>query len=319
MLAFVQNSKDERPQTQSIANPEPLAGEVLIQISAASINHRDVYISQGLYAKIAYPVVFGSDGAGMNGQREVIINPGLYWGDNPHFSSPMFQILGMPRQGTLAESICIPSEYVYDKPLHLSSEEAAALPLAGVTAYRALFSRGRLQAGERILITGIGGGVALFLMQFALAAGAEVWVTSGSEDKISRAMALGAKGGVNYRDENWAKSPDLNAGFDLIVDSAGGEGFGHLLKLARPGGRIVTFGGTRGMVPNFSPQIVFWKQLDILGSTMGTPEEFGAMLHFVNAHRIHPIIDSIYSLADAAAALTRMESGEQFGKICITI
>ncbi|MFN9906412.1 MAG: zinc-binding alcohol dehydrogenase family protein, partial [bacterium] len=156
------------------------------------------------------------------------------------------------------------------KPAHLSFAQAAALPLAGLTAYRALFTKADLKKGEKLLISGIGGGVALIAFQMALAVGAEVWVTSGADDKIELAQQLGAKGGINYKTENWHKSLENNAGggFDVIVDSAGGDGFQYFLDLANPAARIVFYGGTRGSF-KVNPQKMFWKQLTIFGSTMG--------------------------------------------------
>jgi zinc-binding alcohol dehydrogenase/oxidoreductase len=319
MLAFTQAEKGQSPSLQNAPSPTPAEGELLIQIKAAALNHRDVFISKGQYASIRYPVIFGSDGAGLVDGREVILNPGLFWGENPGFSGADFQILGMPRAGTFAEYTTLPAQYVHDKPAHLSWAEAAALPLAGVTAYRALFTRARLRAGERVFITGIGGGVALFALQFAQAAGAEVWVNSGSDEKIAKAIALGAKGGVNYRQTEWFKDPVLSPGFDVIIDGTGGEGLGHLLRLAKPGARIVSYGGTLGMVPNFSPQVLFWKQLQVLGSTMGNEQDFVEMLDFVVQHQIRPVIDSVFPLKDAGQAFQRMEAGEQFGKICLEV
>ncbi len=317
MLAFTQTEKNQSPALQTLPSPTLGEGEVIIQIKAAALNHRDVFISKGMYATIKYPVVFGSDAAGLVEGREVILNPGLFWGENPGFSGPDFQILGMPRAGTFAEYTALPAQYVHDKPTHLSWIEAAALPLAGVTAYRALFTRAGLKTGERVLITGIGGGVALFALQFATAIGAEVWASSGSDEKIAKAIKLGAAGGVNYRQTDWYKNPALNPGFDVVIDGAGGESFGYLLRLAKPGGRIASYGGTLGVVPNFSPQILFWKQLQILGSTMGSEQDFAEMLALVNQHQIRPVVDSVFALKDADKAFQRMEAGEQFGKICL--
>jgi zinc-binding alcohol dehydrogenase/oxidoreductase len=300
-------------------DPQPGEGETVVYLRAAALNHRDVFITQGLYPGIHYPVILGSDGAGtLDDGREVLINPAMGWGDDPHAQSPNFNILGLPRDGTFAERVVAPKEKIYDKPAHLSWEAAAALPLTGVTAYRALFNRGQLRQNDRVLISGIGGGVALFLFQFATAAGAEVWVTSGSEKKIERAVGMGAKGGANYKAEDWPEQLKKQAGgFDLIIDGAGGPGFGHFLKLCRPAARIVIYGGTLGKLPALRPQIIFWKQLSILGSTMGTDAEFAAMLEFVTKHRIEPVIDKVFPLSEGQRAFERMEKGLQFGKIVL--
>src|SRR6185437_7190517 len=175
--------------------------------------------------------------------REVIINPGFGWGKSEHAQSGDFSILGLPRPGTLAQRVAVPAGQLAAKPAHLSWAEAAALPLAGLTAWRALISRAALKPDDRVLISGIGAGTALFALQFAVASGAEVWVTSSSEDKIARAVALGAKGGYLYTQAGWAKTAEKKSGlFNLIVDSAGGPGFDDLITVAAPGARIVFFG-----------------------------------------------------------------------------
>jgi NADPH:quinone reductase-like Zn-dependent oxidoreductase len=300
--------------------PIPGPGEELVALHAAALNHRDVYIQQGLYAGIQTPVILGSDGAGVCKGREVVICPGLYWGNDLRVQSKDFQVLGMPSNGTFAEFVCVPSKNVHPKPAHLDWEAAAALPLAGLTAWRLLFTRCRLQKGERVLITGIGGGVALLGLQLAHAAGAEVWVYSGSDEKIIRAAGLGAAGGANYREAGWDKQlKDKAKGFDLIMDSAGGDGFAALVGLCNPGARIGIYGGSLGKIGGLSPQIVFWKQINILGSSMGTNEEFADMLAFVARHRIVPVVDTSYELADGNAALERMRRGDQFGKIILQI
>ena len=311
--------------------PQPSAGQVRVQIKAAALNHRDVYITQGLYPGIILPIVLGSDGAGcihalgkgvegLSLGQEVLIQPGKNWGADPKVQSFGYQILGLPEDGCLAEYVCVDAEQIVSKPAHLSWEEAAALPLAGLTAWRALMSRAQLQSGERVLISGIGGGVALFAAQFALAAGAEVWVTSGQADKIAKAVELGCKGGVNYKEADWHKQllQAADGGFDVIVDSAGGEGFAKFADLANPGGRIVFYGGTKG---NFSlnPQKVFWKQLSIYGSTMGTAQEFEAMIAFVAQHQIRPIVDSVWPLDQGQAAFDYLDQSQQFGKVVVRV
>lgn len=319
MKALVLTEANSLPKYQETADPIAVEAEVVVDIKAAALNHRDVFVTQGKYSNIRLPIILGSDGAGMYEGQEVLINPALSWGEDPRFQAKNFEILGLPRNGTLAEKIAIPASRLYPKPTHLSWVEAAALPLAGLTAYRALFTKGRCKAGDRVLITGIGGGVALFALQFAKAAGAEVWVTSSSNEKIERAAALGAAGGANYSTADWGKQLETAGGFDIVIDSAGGEGFGTLLKLCKSGARVVSYGGTIGLVPNFSPQILFWKQLEILGTTMGTDEEFGQMLNFVAQHQIHSIVDQVFSLEHGAEAFQRMAEGGQFGKLVIEI
>jgi len=224
----------------------------------------------------------------------------------------------MPTQGTLAEYIKVPLHRLHFSPPHLTVERAAAIPLAGLTAFRALFSRAQARKGDRVLISGIGGGVALFVMQFALAAGLETWVTSSSEPKIERAISMGAKGGVNYKEKDWHKSLQTQAGggFDVIIDSAGGEGFGYFIDIANPAARIAFYGGTQGKF-TVNPQKMFWKQISLLGSTMGSDSEFEQMLAFINQHKIVPVVDSIWMMADVQEAFDYMRNGQQFGKIIL--
>jgi len=328
MKAVLLNSKESAIIVDEI--PAPIHGidEVLIALQASALNHRDVWISKGLYAKIHYPVIPGSDGAGIVissstkqtpvGSR-VLINPNINWGENSSIQSSRYEILGMPSQGTMAEMISVPAHRVHPIPEHLTFEQAAALPLAGLTAYRAVFTKGLIQSGNTVLITGIGGGVALMAMQFALAAGAKVYVTSGSQTKIDKAMQLGASGGALYTDVNWAKNliGEIPNGFDCIIDSAGGPEWSNVTSLITMGGRLVFYGATLGNVPDLSLQRLFWKQITICGSTMGNDAEFEMMLHFCEHHRIVPIIDSMFSIDIAELAFTHLDKGQQFGKIIL--
>ena len=196
------------------------------------------------------------------------------------------------------KKITVNPDRLHDKPAHLSFEEASALPLAGMTAYRALFTKGRASKETKVLINGVGGGVALFAFQFAIAIGAEVFVTSSSEEKINKAIELGAKGGINYKIEKWSKQFMKEFGrVDVVIDSAGGDGFAQLARICKPLARIAVYGGTRGMSA-FSPQDLFFKELEIMGSTMGNDQEFGQMVELVNTHQIKPVVDSVFGLAD---------------------
>ncbi len=318
MKAVVLTDIGAFPVVRDMPEPRPLRGQVVVSLQAAALNHRDLWIVQGKYPGIKVGTILGSDGAGLIDDRAVLINPSLGWGDDPRVQGTDYEILGMPRHGTFAEYVAIESSQVVDMPSHLSFEQGAALPLAGLTAWRALFTKGQPQYNDRILISGIGGGVALMACQFALAAGYEVWVTSGHDSKIARARQLGVAGGVNYRQADWHKELKARAGlFDLIIDSAGGSSFGLLAQLVAPAGRIVIYGGTLGAIEGLSPQTLFWRQATILGTTMGTQEEFAKMIAFVAEHRLVPVIDSVWPLAEADGAFAKMQAGQQFGKIVL--
>lgn len=315
----------------TVAQPHAGPGEVLVKLQAAALNHRDVWIKTGQYAGLKFPVIPGSDGAGIVvecgpgvdtawNEQEVIINPAFDWGHSEAAQSPRFSILGLPKDGTFAEFIKVPVSQLAHKPSHLSWEQAAALPLAGLTAYRALFKRAQMLAHERVLINGIGAGTALFALQFAVAAGALPCVTSSSPWKLERAHELGAKAGVLYNLPEWHSEFAKHHGpFEVIIDSAGGHGFGDLLDLAAPGGRIVFFGATRGNPGDLQLRKIFWRQLSLLGTTMGSPSDFTEMVQFVKAHAIKPVVSEVLPLKDIGAAFNRMERGEQFGKLVIQL
>lgn len=315
---------------EDIPKPEINDDEILIKVVSASVNHRDVYISEGAYSKINLPVVLGSDCSGIVGSvgtgvkkfkpgDEVIINPGMNWGVNENFQSREFKILGMPDNGTFAEFVKINQVYVWPKPSHLNFTQASAFPLAGITAYRALFKKAKLKKSENILITGIGGGVATLAMMFAISTGAHVFVTSGSDAKIKIAVSIGAKAGVNYNDNDWDKKINLHAGnkIDVIIDGTGSSNISKAVELCSYGGRIVSYGATLGSADNFSLHRVYWKQLKLYGSTMGSQKDFSEMLEFINAHKVVPVIDKVFSLENICDAFKRMGHSEQFGKIII--
>ena len=305
---------------QDVPEPQPGDGRSLVSLRAAALNRRDYWITQGMYPGVSTPCILGSDGSGVAGDRDVIICPGIAWGDSQRAQQAGFRILGMPDDGTFAESVAVPTVLLHDKPSHLSWHEAAALPLAGLTAYRALVVQAGLQPGQMILISGAGGGVAVFAVQFAVALGANVFVTSSSDEKIGRAMELGAAAGANYRTDGWTKEFRKRYGsMDVVIDSAGGEGYNDLLGLLRPGGRIVSYGVTAGSPGKLDMFRVFWNQLHIVGSTMGSPDDFTAMLQFVNEHRLHPVVDRVVPLAHGSELIASMGGMSQFGKLVLDI
>lgn len=311
---------------KDIPIPIPGTGEVLVELHYAALNHLDLWTIRSRNEDI----VLGSDGAGIIHDtgagvdrsligKQVMINPGIGWGNDPRIASDSFDILGTYSKGTLAAFVCVPQENVFEIPSYLSMKEAAAIPMAGVTAFRALFTKARLTQSDRVLITGIGGGVALFLLQFAVAAGAEVYVTSSSDEKIQKATSLGAAGGFNYTSGDWVAQAKSAGGFDVIIDSAAGNGFAALTEVAAPAARIVLFGRTAGEINHLNPGIIFNKQLSIMGTLMGTNEEFRAMLAYCSSHAIQPVIDSAFPLSNITAAFDRLTDHSHFGKVRISL
>ncbi len=317
---------------------EPVAGpgQVVVALKAAALNRRDYWITQGMYPGIKTPVILGSDGAGVVSAvgenvdtqwmgKEVILNPGMHW-DAPDGTRSTrsqddgFQILGMPEDGTFAEQLAIDVRYVYEKPAHLDWYQAASLPLAGLTAYRAVFVQGQLQPGQRVLVTGVGGGVATFALQFAARFGANVLVTSSSSQKLEQARKLGAVAGFDYRQPDWSQSAVEECGVpQLIIDGAGGKGYAALLSMVDFGGRIVNYGATAGAPESIDMFKLFWKQIALQGTTMGSPDDFSNMLQFVEEHKIEPAIDQVVPLDQVNQALGRMQQSDQFGKLVLKI
>ncbi|MCU0793462.1 MAG: zinc-binding dehydrogenase [Opitutaceae bacterium] len=300
-------------EVREVPEPVPASGEVLVRIRAAALNHRDLWIKLGQYAGLQFPCTPGSDGVGevcavgpgVDAEtaarwmgRRVVINPAFDWGSDP---------------------VAVPVDQLAEAPAHLSDDEAAALPLAGLTAWRAVMTRGAVRRGDKVLISGVGGGAAVAALQFAVAAGAKTWVTSSSAEKIDRARALGAEAGFDYTRSDWVEAARaaVPGGFDVIIDSAGGEGFEKLIDLAAAGGRLVFFGATRGNPPVLPMRKVFWRQLSLLGTTMGSPDDWRAMLETVSRHRIRPVVGHGFAFAQAASAFDLMEQGSQFGKIVV--
>ncbi|MBI2527083.1 MAG: zinc-binding dehydrogenase [Candidatus Rokubacteria bacterium] len=323
-------------RVEEIADPEPAAGEVVVRLRAAALNHRDVWIrsGSGAYAGgFSKPVILGSDGAGevvaagagvdptLVG-RAVVINPSLGWGEAEAVQGPAFRILGFPDDGTYAQLVRVPAVNVHAKPASLSFDEAACIPLAGLTAYRAVVSRAGVRAGETVLVTGIGGGVSTFALQIAAHRGARVLVTSGSDAKLARARALGAAGGANYRTRDWGREIVAlcgDQGPDVVIDSVGGDTFARAVDILRPGGRIASYGATTGPVKELALRSVFWKQVTVLGTTMGSPREFEAMLALYDRGGLRPAVDRVFPVEEAAAAHRHLEEAAQFGKVVLRI
>jgi zinc-binding alcohol dehydrogenase/oxidoreductase len=300
---------------------DPVAGpgEVVVELKTAAVNRRDLLVRNppGPAYQFPLPLVPGSDGAGIRRDtgEEVVIYAGLHWGESEDAAGPDWEILGGPSNGTYAELVKVPAENVFAKPVRFTWEEAAAFPLAALTAYRALFSVGRLHADESVLVLGAGSGVSTFAVQLAAQEGARVLVTSSSTEKIERAKELGAAGGVLYTEEGW---PEAIGPVDMVLDSVGTI-WRDSLRALRKGGRLVVFGGTGGPEVTLDVRAVYLNWLSIRGTTMGSPLDFFSLLRMVNDGEWRPVIDSVRPLPEAEAAHDRMKAGEHFGKLVLAV
>ncbi|HEV3408438.1 MAG TPA: zinc-binding dehydrogenase [Gaiellaceae bacterium] len=308
-----------------LPDPEPRPGEVRVDLVAAALNHRDRWIRIG--RKVQLPAVLGSDGAGVvsavgpgaAGVRvgdEVVVNPSLAWGEREEASGPDFRILGVPDQGTYAERIVVAADQVRPRPANLSWTEAAALPLGGLTAWRAVVTHAEARPGRTILVPGAGGGVATFAIQIAAALGAHVVVTSSRPEKIERALELGAADGVLYSEPDWAERV---APVYAVVDSVGAPVWEGALNALAPGGRLVNLGDTARESATVPLSTLYFKYLRIQGTTMGSPREFDALLAHVGEASWRPVLDSVFPLAEAAHAHKRLEAPDRFGKVVLAI
>ena len=306
-------------------DPEPGPGEVVVRLHASALNHLDVWVRKGL-PSVPKPRILGADGAGVVeelgagvdafsvGDR-VVINPGVIANGRMH-------VVGEAMNGTHAELVAIPARNVYPIPDRLSFEEAAAFPLVFETAYRMLVTKAGLQPGETVFVWGIGGGVATASLAIAKALGARVIVTSSSKAKLARARELGADEAVDHSSEDVrGRMKELTGGrgADVVVETVGEATWKTSLEVAAPQGRIVVCGATSGPNPPAGLHRVWWKELTVHGSTMGSAEDFEACLELVTSGRAKPVIDEVFPLADARAAHERLEAGEQLGKIVLRI
>jgi zinc-binding alcohol dehydrogenase/oxidoreductase len=300
---------------ESVPDPVPGDGEVLVELRAASLNHLDLWIRKGL-PSVPKPRILGADGAGViaGTEQRVVINPGIE-------HDGRIAVIGEHMDGTHAELIAVPSDYVHPIPDALSFEEAAAFPLVFETAYRMLVTKARLQAGEWVLVWGIGGGVATSALAIAKALGASVVVTSSSDAKLERARELGADAAINHdTDDVPARVKEITGGgAHVVVDDVGEATWTRTLNAARPDGRIVVCGATTGPNPPAALHRIWWKQLTVLGSTMGTRADFQGAYDLIASGKAKPVVDRVYPLAEARAAHERLEAGEQLGKVVLRI
>ena len=297
-------------------DPVPRPGEAVVRLHAASLNHLDLWVRKGL-PSVPKPRILGADGAGVredNGER-VVINPGIEHGER-------ITVVGEHMDGTHAELVAVPEANVYPLPDGLSFEEAAAFPLVFETAYRLLVTKAALREGEWVLLWGIGSGVATAGLAIAKALGARALVTSSSDEKLERARELGADATINHATGDVRAAVEkatAGAGVEVVLEHVGEATWQTSLQAARAGGRIAVCGATTGPNPPAALHRIWWKQLTIYGSTMGTKTDFEGAYELVRSGRAKPVVDSVFPLAEAQAAHERLEAGEQFGKIVLRI
>lgn len=305
-------------------DPAPPPGWVVVELRAAALNWHDVLVRQGRYAS-PLPHVIGADGAGMRRDtgEEVVVIPSLRWGSREAAPGPDWEILGDRTRGTYAELVAVPVDCVAPRPAGLSWAQAAALPLVGLTAYRGLFTRGGLRAGDQVLLLGAGSGLTTMALSLAVAAGARVVVTSSSQDKIARAQELGAAGGVLYTEDGWPQAArDLTPGgrgFDLVFDSAGAT-WPDSLAATRDGGRVVVMGATAGDRASLDVRRFYFGQHSLLGTTMGSPADFAGLLALLATNpTVAPVVDTTFPLDRAADAHRALEARTHMGKLVLDI
>lgn len=309
--------------------PEPQIGaeEVVVALRAVGLNRRDLYIRNRV-GNEENPLILGSDGAGVvevvganvtdvSVGDEVIINPSLRWKNKSAAPPTSFDILGMPDHGTFAEKIVISADQVERKPDYLTWKEAAVVSLAALTAYRALFTQGNLKSGETVFIPGGTSGVATYLIQFALAAGAKVIVTSRSEEKRKLAQTWGAN--IVLSSDADFQSELANETVDLVVESVGAATFNRSLSTLKKGGTIVVFGATTDDVVDLDLRAFFYGQYKLIGSTMGSKEELQEALQLMEKHRIQPIIGQTYHFDEIATAFADLTSNKYVGKLSVEL
>jgi zinc-binding alcohol dehydrogenase/oxidoreductase len=302
----------------SFPDPAERQGWVTVELRAAALNWHDTLVRQGRYES-PLPHVIGADGAGVRRDtgEDVVILPSLHWGSNNDAPAAGWEILGDHAPGTYAELVAVPEECLAPKPRGFSWAQAAALPLVGVTTYRALFTRGRLRSGESMLVLGAGGGIATAAVQLAVAVGASVVVTSSSPAKIARAITEGAQDGVSHDEPDFperarALSPS-KAGFDLVLDPVGR--WPEAVRTLRPGGRLVVLGANAAETAPMDVRSFYFGQYDLLGTTMGNVRDFAALLDLVTDYHVPPPhIDRCFPLDEAASAHEYLETARDFGK-----
>ncbi len=330
----------DRIEYGDLPDPSPGPGQIRVRIRAGAFNHLDIFVRKGIPGiPVSLPHIMGSDGAGVvdavgpgvtraRPGDEVVMNPGINCGScefclrGEHSLCVDFRLLGEHVAGTFAELVVAPEINAYPKPAALTWEEAAAFPLTFLTAWRMLVTKARARPGESLLIVGIGGGVAVAALQIARLMGLAVWVTSGSADKLARAKALGADVGIDHSAVDFSREIRKltgKRGVDMVLDSVGKATWKQSIASLAKGGRLLTCGATTGPDPPEDIARIFWNQLSIHGSTMGTHGEFAEMLRMFRDGRLRPVVDAVFPLSKAREAAFRLEEKRQFGKIVLRI
>lgn len=295
-------------------DPEPPAGWELVEVRAAALNHHDLWTLRGVGIRPdRLPIVLGCDAAGVTADgREVVVHAVIADPDGRDETlAADFSILSERYDGTFAERVAVPARNLVPKPATLSFEEAACLPVAYLTAYRMLFTRGELRPGDRVLIQGAGGGVSTALILLARAAGMHVTVTSRDETKLARALEFGAH-------EALASGQRLATRVDAVMETVGEATWAHSMRSLVPGGTIVVSGSTSGPNPPADLARLFYRQVRVIGSTMGTRDELVRLVQLLDATGVRPLIDDVSALREAAASFARLQQGEVFGKLVLT-
>ncbi|MGR9050015.1 zinc-binding dehydrogenase [Halobacillus faecis] len=330
MRAIVHEGKDglEGLKVKELPKQQMSDNEVRVKVHTAGMNRRDLAVVTKRHKADDPALIPGSDASGIvetvgrsvtkfQPGDEVIVNPGLGWHKNSPAPPKGFEIVGLPDHGTFAEYYTCTEDHLERKPDHLSFEEAGVLPLAALTAYRALFTRGNLEAGQTVMLPGIGSGVLTFCLKFAKAVGARVIVTSRSESKQKEAMNLGADVAIST-EENWHEAL-ASEQVDLLIESIGNATFNKSLDIVRKGGTIVTFGSTTDDEVTINIRQFFYGQYNLLGSTMGSAEELREMLDFISKHNIKPQLDKVFSMDQYKEAFEYIRDSKNFGKIAFTM
>ncbi|HYR07374.1 MAG TPA: zinc-binding dehydrogenase [Longimicrobium sp.] len=334
---FHEHGGPEVVRIEQVLRPDPGDGQVLVQVRASAMNHLDLWVRRGIPIETTMPHIGGSDIAGVIAEvgegvdearvgERVVINPSLWCGRctqcarGEESMCERFRILGEHTDGGFAEFVLADADHVYRIPDEMPFEEAAAIPISYMTAWRALVTRAVLKPGEDVLVIGASGGTALAAVQIARLMGARVFAVTSGAEKVERIRALGADVVYDRAETDWSKAVYKDTGkrgVDVVVENVGGATWTGSVRALANGGRLVTYGGTAGPRVELDVRTVFWRQIQVIGSTMASRGEFEDVLRVIFAGRLKPVIDSVLPLDDARLAHERLEAGGQVGKIVL--